>query len=652
MPFRMLGPILRLSVERPRPVALVLKRYLRKGLSSNGPTSAESELDDKQRRIESEQTDKQKDKQRMELKRKAARKFNANIFSVTELNERIQQTQSAELSADEELKFRLENVLANSDTESVARFLAAIRFKPNELQPSQLDIIFCLMCQLIFELNAKKAMSIDDSVRVLEHSEAFAAILARSMQIVDRAYPNCLLSVLEMLTMIKAEPGSELVRRVLTALNGHLNQLNVNQLCRCYKAASQYLLFKIPETQQLIDLKQSVLQREKRMLLRNQFDSKDEDSVIEYMENFADFEVDPNFQVVEHLAKVLLQPFVSLNFKQAVKIMAKIQPSDNFYRFKRKSGRRLHPELAQRYREKRLHPPILSDLFDKCNATIFEEFTFNLSAETFPYFLTKLHTSVSALNYEFPNFYDQRLLAIIRPWLIWNHQYRALDYNLLLRMVRNYSHFYVYDEELLRVVYEKFCSTMSFKKFDAMTFYGLLAKFRWPFVDHSNANLLARVRNSIESRTNSVRLLATLLLNDVCDDELLGYLNERINSADDALFRNLKMDDYKPIVLARNYLSMFSPLDGRLRVKLEHKLEQIIHRMLVTRQRPEMSFKYFRIDNRLSNTAYLSNGIFVDVFAIYDKSTGDLVSLNEHRESLGPSFARIDQLQLSRQQEL
>ena len=646
MPFRMLSPILRLNREHPRPIRLI--RYLKKGFGAAGQGVR---LDEKQRLIEWVQ----KEKQRVDLARKARwkpKKIDLIAIGTAELTERLKQTESVGLSVDEELRFRLENLLVDCSSESVSKFLDAIQLKPGELEASQLEIIFCLLKQLIIELNSQKIMLIDDSVRVLAHSSTFASILARSLATVDRLYPNCLIGLFEMLTLTKQEPQNELVQRVLSALDSQLDHLNVNQLCRCYKTANKYFLYKIPETQQLIDLKKAVLGREKKMLLRNEFDSKDEDAVIDHFTNFADFENDPNFQVVEHLAKVLLLPFVSLNFKQAVKIMGKVQPSYNFYTYKCKGGRLLHPELAVRQREKRLYPPILADLFEKCNTTIFEEFTFNLNAETFPYFLTKLHTNVSPLNFEFPDFYDQRLLSIISPWIVWNHEYRAIDYNRILRLVRNYSHFYLFDMKLLQLIYEKFCSRMAFKKFDAMSFYTLLAKFRWPFVDHQNAGLLARLRQSIESRTNRVRLLAHLVLNDVSDSNLLRELNETINQADGRLFRDLRLDDYKLIALARNYLPMFSQLDGNLRSELEHKFGQIINRLLATRQRPAMSFKYFRVDSRLTNIAYLSNGLCVDVFAIYDKSAGNLISLNEHRESLGQSFARVDQLRLGNDQEL
>ena len=64
--------------------------------------------------------------------------------------------------------------------------------------------------------------------------------------------------------------------------------------------------------------------------------------------------------------------------------------------------------------------------------------------------------------------------------------------------------------------------------------------------------------------------------------------------------------------------------------------------------RPNVSVKYISIDNRLQHPGYLSNGVFVNAFAIYDKSIGDLIPLEPFRRQ----FDEINYIPLTDSQEL
>lgn len=551
--------------------------------------------------------------------------------------------QTAKLTAEEALKARLKTLLEDCDSRSLGKFLDVIQQTPGELGPQQLDIVFDLMNQLIVELNLKKAMHTDDSLLLLQRSPVFTKILDRSLALLDQLNSDALLNFFETLILTRRGPESAMVSQVLHALTNLLDEMHLGQLCKCYKTADQYRLLNVPETQQVIRLKREVLRREKDKLLRHRFYPSEGDTIVDHFANFADFENDPDFAVVERLARVLLIPTFSklMTFEQALDILTKTQSSYNLYR-SRSSERPA--------REKRLYPPILSELFEKCNTRIFEEFTLNPSSKMFSHFLQTLHSNVSPVNFEFPNFYDERLLSLIRPWIIWSHQHQQeLNHSLVLRMLRNYAQFYIFDEQLLKLVYEQACSKRAFRRSDATSLYWLLAKFRWPFVDHQNSDLLIRVYNSIESSSNYVRLLTCLLLNDVSNSEVLGHLNVMIDLHDETTYRDLRMDDYRMIALAKNYLSLFGRLPDDLKSELEFKLQRILQHLQAIRL--QAKGRYIHFDQRLTNVTYLSNGLFVDAFAIYDRSVGDLVSLHEHTDSTGNNFSKVDLLPITKQQE-
>ena len=118
-------------------------------------------------------------------------------------------------------------------------------------------------------------------------------------------------------------------------------------------------------------------------------------------------------------------------------------------------------EFKLRYEKRILFPRILSDLIDKCNATICDEFAKqSIGEEDFEIYL-KLHKSIDSINREFPNFYDERTFKLLMPFLIdkTENKMEILDDFFIFNLVKNYSNFGIYDERMLKLVYNLLCTS-------------------------------------------------------------------------------------------------------------------------------------------------------------------------------------------------
>lgn len=368
---------------------------------------------------------------------------------------------------------------------------------------------------------------------------------------------------------------------------------------------------------------------------------------------------DEGYKASRRLINLLLQRKVQLDFRQSVMLLRRVKQSHsikskevrkshqekNFRKTFNQEGRlqiRLNPTIIRHF------PSELTHLIDKCNAVIHRELTERPTEENFDFFLSRLHDFVDAVNHEFDNFYSLNLLKPVRDFLLSREPATAKRYDrVLYNLTKNYYKMTTFDEELLRRVYEAICNKEEMRnEVDPTSFYYMMAKYRLPFVDHE---LLAdRLFGELpveEIVTSVPRLLSELILNDVKNEHVLGRVCDAIRNISS---HYVSSNEYKKVALARAYFSMFGQLESvELKEKISRKLNTIIYDY--AGNKPSLSKKYIRHgDSKLQKNGFLSNGMYVKGFGVYDWQQGDFISLADQDQY----FFKIDRMPLRKNQEL
>ena len=187
-------------------------------------------------------------------------------------------------------------------------------------------------------------------------------------------------------------------------------------------------------------------------------------------------------------------------------------------------------------------------------------------------------------------------------------------------------------------------------------FYFMLSNYRLPFVDHQYLikqlfDLSIEFKNSYEFKQMSVRLLAELILNDVNNEDLFNYLIKTIENLDKKFHAYYRpRDRFNRVVLSKMYLSTFSNVDSEMKIRINNLIDQLIPKIYPEEIRKCKNFGYFNINDKIHKDAFLSNGLGLNTIAIYNKSNGDLVSLDKYLKMF--LIDKIDQIPLGEDEEL
>ena len=147
---------------------------------------------------------------------------------------------------------------------------------------------------------------------------------------------------------------------------------------------------------------------------------------------------------------------------------------------------------------------------------------------------------------------------------------------------------------------------------------------------------------------NALRLLSELILNNVIHKELFNYLLNSIINLEKRYFKKVEIDLLKKTALAKAYLPTIEFEDKDFKLKIEVALDKTLFEADLIDRKTSISYKYFDVDRRLQSNGYLSNGVYLNAFCVYDYSLNEFVPLTK----FGKLFAKIDQIALANNQEL
>lgn len=523
----------------------------------------------------------------------------------------------------------------------------------NRLNGTQIGATCDKLNNLYYEARKEKG-EMAKFQKIVSTSPVFRSFLNRVNYSMINLEPTCLVSILHMFSLLHQDPSTQIVRNTVQLLQTKQKELTLNDLTRCLFVLHSYMEQIPTRSQTLHAFNQELILVAKDKILKGEYDAQDINTVSRYYFIFLKFENDRNQEVVKRLTESLLNPEINLSLYDAVKLLRRIKQSHVEFRAKKLKDS-VSKEADFRQKSNKLYPKILGELIDKCNTTIYETLYVNQSDEDLHFYFANIHDCVDTLNFELPNFYDPKLLNFLVPYLLRVADQKPYYKYFIYYLTQNYDKNQVYDEALLHYVYELYCSDEHFKsKVDFSQFYNFISKYQLPFINHQRIAAVSLentyfLHSSIRFANNSLKVLVKYLLNDGNDETFLLFLSSKISCIEQRFYRTVSYREYKEFSLAKSYLSLSNAfINESLKTKLEYALEIAMRNLLECNRKPPITEMYFEFDNRLQRTGFLTDGLYLDGFGIYDKSTNSLVSLTQHTQY----FDSLENIPLSESQEM
>lgn len=543
---------------------------------------------------------------------------------------------------DEELKEHLESVVQFTDSkESQTHFLDSIKPALNELEPHQLAQIFDKLNAQIVVLNRRRVMTLFFACQNLDNLPGFAALLNRTNSVIQDMNNDDLLVVFKLLRLLFHDPDTTIVRSLIKQIGERLNEMDLEHLSLCLLVTNRYLQ-QLPNSSHLTRLRASLLEACRRRVLNDELKPENFNQLSRLFTTFLESsKSDEAFEMAERLAQLILSD-CELDFSKSVFLLSDMISA--------------LPGISSKETP---CPPVLSELIDRCNSIVVETLESDPdSANNHYQMLEMVHRYRSRMYFRFPNFFEPKVLELLSSFLAKEAEANRLTKKprTILNLVHNYANQNIFNEKLIKLACQMIINRAYPVDRLTVTDYFMLSDHRWPFVERQQLlNVLKSSDRFLQSLKHGFRdqgLLCDLILNEVNDPGLLNYLNQTLNSKSDGTNREsmaIRFFNYEHIALARVCLTMFSKLtDKNLETRLKRTLDQRFHNLCMQGDRPNLSVKYIRVDSRIQAPGYLSNGIHVNSFAIYDRSMGDLIPLEQFRNK----FDEINSIPLTNNQEL
>lgn len=492
----------------------------------------------------------------------------------------------------------------------------------------ELRIVYHQINHLFFHLvlNARSSSELKREVRA---SAVLQRLLDHTDNLVKQLSTGCLITLFETFDWIDLDPQSQLFRNTLNELNRRLNRLEFTEIIKCLNLLV-YHLEKPFATAELFKCSDRFSQTAMLRIMSEDLSVQPVETIIKCFFCFLNCKHDSGHEVIDILVERLQSPHIQLSYKQSVRLLKEIQK--NYILFKKRNE-------AIRY------PTGLANLIEKCNTTIHRAFAVSGSTdEELYYYLVNLHryTMPNEFSKVVPNFYDQsqnRLFAYLIPFLLDQFNFNERLGFYLFNLSQNYANFNIYDARLFRLIYRLFARDENLRaRLNVCHFYRLLARYKLPYVHHANlAKLFLPMltdkshKSFYSGKKDRLVLLNNLLLNDVANEELFDYLVGQLNDLDEQFFKQLDFRELQKLTLAKACLVEFNHLDEEHKLKIRSKLDEIIDGC-VYYMSIGISNRFFVIDPRLQRHGFLSNGVHLDPFGIYDHATKELVPLTSYTD--------------------
>lgn len=536
------------------------------------------------------------------------------------------------------LNFLDDNV---NSCKELGTLLHLIELHLSKLTPDQLVVIYNRIIELFYKSRDKSNENnlhspVHRFFKELYSSTVLDTLLERTCDLNYNLRTSSLLVVLNTFRLIQLDARNKAVRVTLNNLSSRLIDLDLRQSVELVITFTHYSRKQLYLKDRYSDFYKSLLDSIEQCINRQDFNTADLDLLFKCFEAFV---IISNNSMIDQLSKLLSSPAYQFSFKQSVDLIKRLKVSN------------------ATNRNELVFTDDLAKLIDKCNETIVNQLTnSNCDPDDVWYLCLKMHalsrkhdTRIRNLK----NLYDPRILTIISPTLV--KKTEARYYYYIHTIFRNYACFNIYDERLIRFIYENIFKDPNYRRRLAISTFKILSDFKFPFIDYPRlANLMfAELTTNIhrfivQNNLNGLRLLCSLILHDVDDQIVLDYLNELRNLGLHYLKKEIDFSTFKELNLTEHYLSLANK-KSLSKVLIENDFKKLFHSIKLNTKVPKIENDIF-IENlgKLQENAYLSNGLYLKTIAIYDRSIKDLISL-DYFESY---FHCVDQIPLNKNQEL
>ena len=549
--------------------------------------------------------------------------------------------QLASKPTDQDLSDHLNGALDSvRDPEGISRFLDSIKPALPELEGHQFSIVYKALSEQSWRLQVKQILSLRQYGEALRNSTGYDALLRHTNSKIGEIDTESLMNIFKFLRDTRQYPHNEIFRNVTEQIVERLDELSLDKVSVNLVRAGLYAN-EFPDCGELMRFRANLLENCRRRILNDELEPDNFKQLSFLFYNFlANCQSEQAIDMLDRLTRTLLSDF-ELDFTRSIRLLGLMLSS-----------------MRGVVEEKAEYPPVLTELIEKCNSAVYATLKAEPEAtDNYYAYLDQVHRHRSRLHQVFSNFFDPRLLDLLGPPLAKNKtSLKGPRPHWILNMIHNYSNVNTFNQELTEFACQLICNgAISHQKLTVIE-YLMLAKYRFPFVNRQQLlNVLKssnRFLNSLKKRDRAYVLLCDLILSEVNDPGMLNYLAQNVSirpETPEYNSRNLSLHSYEQTSMARVVLSMFGQVkDKELNAKLAGILEQRFRHLCNDGHRPFVSSKYLSEDTRLQHPAYLTNGVVIDGFGIYDRSIGDLLPLEQFRYK----FEEVNSIALTDNQQL
>lgn len=520
-------------------------------------------------------------------------------------------------------------------SDNLTSLFEIVRPKIKVLTSDHLEVIYGHINYLCFRLKNRFdrkecKLALSEFKQTIRTSATFQLLVNRTIELDNELSTWCLLNAFKTFSLINLKKENRPLRFIINSLNVQLSEFDYDVIPYFLKTLHLYSKNSSLPIKSYSNLSESLIRVCKQRALNNEIDTTNVEVLTHFFELFM---IQGDLETADHLIKLLLSPTIELSFKQSTNLLSIIKINKQ-KRFKKTLSLKKSTPIDK--------------LIEKCNASIFRHFS--SSEPTFEsvfFYCRKLHTNIDhledAFSSDLENLYDPEILKFIAP----HAKYHTFN------LVVNCSRFNIYDQRLLKSIYDLACNVDRFRSVSGIYAFGLLSKFRLPFVDYNYIAKTLFNHNSKQisklfryEKLDSMRFMCNLILSDVNDTRLAKFLNELKDHLFKRPSRELNLEKvYEQINLAKCYLSMVG--ETKCDRSIKDEFDDLFLRYSLAFQKPQADYQQY-FNHKLLENAYLSNGLYLKTVAIYDRSIHDLISLDEYESY----FLKMDQAPLNPDQEL
>ena len=524
---------------------------------------------------------------------------------------------------------------AVNDCNDLASLLRLIESGVTVLGGNQLSIVYQKINQLFLYSILNSSGLLLELRSQAQASPVFQSLLSHTDSLVEGLSTSCLIKVFETFDWIDLDSQNQSFKCALNQLNSRLNGFDLEEIVNCLNLVI-YHMERPNATNELFQFGDQLTQAAKSRIRSDGLAVQAIDTTVKCFFSFLNSRYDAQNVIIDKIVDRLRSSDVQLNYKQSVRLLKEIQK--NYI-------------LTKEKRERLRYPLQLGSLIEKCNDTIYQTFASGSTDQELYFYLINLHrhTMISEFAKLVPNFFDERQNRL----LIYLSQYVLDQFNFndripfyICNLAQNYANFNIYDHRLLKLIYTLISSKPDFRaQMNVSHIYNLLTRFKLPFVEHQHlsdhflAELTDQSRRSFSStKKDKLFLLINLALNNVANEDLYDYLVEQLDQLDAKFYKQLDFRDLIRMTLGRACLQ-FSRLNEEHENKVKAKFDELIDTCL-NYISIGLTDRFIRVDHRLQRDGFLSNGVHLGPFGIYDHSTGKLVPLTNYLNC----FFKVDRI--------